>query len=63
LAFIWVKWETNHLLEREAMKGSSKFLQGAKIGGKGPGLKLKGDYKADTFGKKVTKAPKKALKA
>jgi hypothetical protein len=46
------------------MKGS-KFTQGTKLGGtqKGPGLKLKGDYKADTFGKKSTKAPKKSLKA
>lgn len=44
---------------------TSKFKEGTNIGGtqKGPGLKLKGDYKADTFGKKVTKAPKKSLKA
>jgi len=54
----------NRNLEREIMKGS-KFSEGTKIGGsqKGPGLKLKGDYKANTFGKKVTKAPKKSLKA
>jgi hypothetical protein len=38
-------------------------IKETKIGGskKGPGLKMLGDYKPDTFGKKTTKAPKKSV--
>jgi hypothetical protein len=45
------------------MAGKASVLKGTKLGGskKGPGLKLQGDYKPDTFGKKVTKAPKKGV--
>ena len=41
-------------------KGNPKVLTGVKVGGtqKGGGLKMKGDYKPDTFGKKQMKAPK-----
>jgi len=46
-----------------AMAGKGSVLQGTKLGGskKGPGLKLQGDWKPDTFGKKTTKAPKKSV--
>jgi hypothetical protein len=44
------------------MKGNPKVMGAiAKIGGKGKSsLKIKGDYKPDTFGKKTMKAPKKS---
>ena len=46
------------------MKGTPKVV-GTKLGGsgkKGPGINVKGDYKADTFGKKNVKAPSTAKK-
>lgn len=45
------------------MKGTATVKE-TKLGGsgkKGPGLKMLGDYKPDTFGKKTTKAPRKSL--
>ena len=44
------------------LKGNPKVMGPvAKIGGKGSGkLKIKGDSKPDTFGKKTMKAPRKS---
>jgi hypothetical protein len=43
------------------MKGACKVLDGVKVGGKKSNLKVKGDYKPDTVGKKVTKMPTKKM--
>lgn len=43
------------------MKGNPKVMGPvAKIGSGGKKLKIKGDYKPDTFGKKTMKAPRKS---
>lgn len=40
---------------------SAPVLKGTKLGGKGGGLKLKGDYKSGAWGKNVKKAPSKRV--